>query len=240
MSVMPFDNTKLVKLMDQVKKDHNRKRKEALFEQLKKAQFLSPISDPELTAQDKGVHREETMGIISIGDIYDNWYLPVFTDWDELYKWKRKKVKAIVLSLKDYLPVIQNKEDLNGLVINPFGQNIVINKAILQQLFVVEQKSHVMIGIPKKYPDKLVKAVRKKLSHIPFVNSAYLLWIVRENGEQGYLMILDAPGHEQEAFQTVGKLAEEYLEEGEVMDFLSLESRFGHDAVDGQTPFYCK
>ena len=240
MSVMPIDNTRLVKLMDRAKKDHNQKRKEDLLEQLKKAQFLSPVSDPESTAQDKGVQREETMEFISIGDIHDNWYLPVFTDWEELYKWKRRETKAIVLSLKDYLPVIQNNKDLHGLVINPFGQNIVINKAILQQLSLAGQESHVMIGVPKKYPDKLVKAVREKLSNIPFVNSAYLLWMARENGEQGYLMILDAPGHEQEAFQTVGKLAKEYLEEGEMMDFLSLESQLSNDAVNGQTPFYSK
>ncbi|MDO5539032.1 MAG: enhanced serine sensitivity protein SseB C-terminal domain-containing protein [Eubacteriales bacterium] len=149
----------------------------------------------------------------------------------------------LVLTYADYQTIIVKTDSLyEGFVINPYGDNIVINKNILNNVYPrkyeVKKNESVMIGIPKDYPIQMVKKLKTAFKSIVDVKKAYLLWMAR-NQEMSYLLVLDTSGNEKEVFPLVGEICEPYLG-GKPLDMVTLKSKFGQDAVENQKPFYQK
>lgn len=240
----PVTNVELVKQLNLLKKQYSEQTEATVFEELNKAHFLAPVSDTSLSGLAMDDPQNQTIGegtieFLPISDADGNIYLPTFTDWDELRKWKKEDGKTLILTLKDYGTILSDDVNLRGVVINPFGQNIVLNSQLIERI-TERQEESVMVGVPAKYPKVFIKALRRELSKMPMVKKAYLLWMVRNQEEGGYLMVVDVDGRHEEVFQTIGEMAEQYLDDGEIMDFVPLSNAFGQNAVKGQTPFYQK
>ena len=66
----------------------------------------------------------------------DEYVLPVFTDWDEIYKWEEQSsadTKAIVLTLEDCVGIVNDGKEI-GIAINPFSQNLFLSQGRIERL----------------------------------------------------------------------------------------------------------
>ena len=58
-----------------------------------------------------------------------------FTDWNEINKWNNEEnLKTIIFTFQDYAKVFLNNKEMVGLVINPYGENLVLNKQQIQSI----------------------------------------------------------------------------------------------------------
>ena len=127
-----------------------------------------------------------------------------------------------------------------GVVLNPFGENIVLGKELFSDgkasLQTARSNESVMIGQPKDYPTRMVEKLKQYFRGIRLVDTAYLLWMVRGQ-EAGYLLVLGTPASPQKLFPSIGELCKPYLDE-KPLDMVLLSSSFGQRAVENQQPFF--
>lgn len=140
--------------------------------------------------------------------------------------------------------VFGDKNTLNGFVLNPFGQNILFDKDLIQRVkdsvVKVNRNESVMLGIPEKYPTQMINALKQFLPDITSVKRAYLLLMVRGEDEKSLLLIVDTDGDYNTVFEKIADIAVGYLESDEKLDFIPFAEEFGRNAVEGHTPFYQK
>lgn len=62
-------------------------------------------------------------------------FQPAFTDWQELEKWEdMKKPKTLLLTFDDYAALVLKNPEIQGIVVNPFSENMIIDRRILEHL----------------------------------------------------------------------------------------------------------
>lgn len=241
----PVENPGLLDVMNQLRQGKDSE--EVFFSELFQAKFLCP-AQVELKDAVKGkggkvsVGGESAVSPTSIRDQEGNHFLMAFTDWREIRKWSEEKnLKTLVLTYEDYQHIIIDGDSpYAGVVINPYGANIVLNKDMMQNILpdkvTMQEGETVMIGVPKDYPVKMVEALSQEFAKRKDVKCAYLLWMARGD-ETSYLLVLDADGNEQKLFPVIGEICQPFLDE-EFMDMVPFYSQFGQSAAENQEPFY--
>lgn len=241
----PVENPELLDVMNQLRQGKGSE--EVFFSELFQAKFLCP-AQVELKGAVKekrgkvSVGEGSTISPVSIRDQEGNHFLMAFTDWREIRKWSEEKnLKALVLTYEDYQHIIIDGDSpYAGVVINPYGANIVLNKDMMQNIHpdkvTMQEGETVMIGVPKDYPVKMVEALSQEFAKRKDVKCAYLLWMARGD-ETSYLLVLDADGNEQKLFPVIGEICQPFLD-GEFMDMVPFYSQFGQSAAENQEPFY--
>ncbi len=107
-------------------------------------------------------------------------FLPLFTTAEEAKK--GPDARFIQLGLKQYANAL-NDDNIEGLLINPFGTRFVINKQLLGQ---------VMESYKRADSIRAVNAVKTAFAKFPYVKSAYLLDAVNnETKQKGQLIAAD-------------------------------------------------
>ena len=64
-------------------------------------------------------------------------YQPVFTDWNELKAWEREEgnvPSAVLMGAEEVLSLIKKNHVLHGLVVNPFTDNLIMDRDELEML----------------------------------------------------------------------------------------------------------
>ena len=169
-------------------------------------------------------------------------YLLAFTDWEELRKWKNiQGQETLLFSFEDYQSIVlDNKQQYDGVVINPFGESLVFDRNKMESIYldpnVIKKNESVMIGEPQNYPQDMVDKLKEYFQSTRLVDKAYLLWMAREN-ETSYLLVLNSKLAPQQLFPKVGEICKPYLND-ELLDMVPLNSSFGENAVRNQKPFY--
>jgi hypothetical protein len=180
-------------------------------------------------------------------------FYPAFTDWGELKKWQSitSPPKTLILSFDDYAAMVLQKEEVEGVVINPFGDNFLMNhqtlthlktqkdlntKVVSQQVITKETK--VLLGEPKEYPTEMVQAISDYLKQQPLARRAWLRLMFRDN-EQSYLLVVDFSGDKDVLFGAIAGAARPYLNDMYI-DMVPYQDSFGRDATEGVNPFYEK
>ena len=106
----------------------------------------------------------------------------------------------------------------------------------------IEKETEVLIGQPAKYPNEIVKSLKKLFSERPNVKAAYLGWICNSDSDIAphYIFALDADGDLHNLTQEAGFTAKQFLEQGEFVDFIKIDKNNGiSDYFLKQTkPFY--
>lgn len=178
-------------------------------------------------------------------------YYPAFTDWEELARWGRKeeKPKTFILSFDDYAALVLRNEDVAGVAINPFDENLVLDRQMLEHLRTqkellrsgitrqeIQKDTEVMLGDPQQPPIQMLEAVRAYLKEQPAVHRAWLRLMVKE-GEQSFLMVVDLDGVPEGIFGGIVQAAQSHL--GEMcLDLVPFETEFGRQATEDTAPFY--
>lgn len=184
----PIANPNLVNVIREIKQGNINE--ESFWKEILKAKFLCPINmGTGKTLQQENykiVSGEVTsFALISIDNKQGEHFLMAFTDWDELKKWKQNhNQQTLILSYKDYEEIMIKKDSpYQGIVINPFGENIILDRKKLVNLRqceqIIQKGDSVMLGIPKEYPTDMINKLKEYFAKMQNVEKAYLLWMVR-------------------------------------------------------------
>lgn len=135
----PVTNARLAKLIREFHKDKSDEfRTKILFEIVMNAHFIMPVifkpDSNEVNINSILTGKNEFIPLISINEELKNLYA-AFTDWTELHKWQNVDNQlALILYFDDYISLIEKREDSQGIIINPFGESIVLDKAMMKDL----------------------------------------------------------------------------------------------------------
>lgn len=253
----PLQNFRLNVLLKEAKENQTQTAMDMLFEEIVlHAHFLSVALLSEQPKPDENgiaVFRKHTtiqMPMISSTD--GKRFYPVFTDHDELAKWKQaEKPNTLVLTFDDYAAMLEKNEADEGIVINPFSDNFVLNRKLIAHLKTqkdlrtkgvsqhkVLKDTKVMLGEPREYPTEMVEAMRGQMQGMPNVERAWLRLMVKEN-VQSFLVVVDFTGSREEIFGKIAAAARPHLK-SIYLDMAAYADGFGKRAVENVAPFYQK
>ena len=226
-----------------------------IFEEIAtQAHFLSVIElSEEPVANEDGTatfRKDSMMRMPMISTQDDKHFYPVFTDWGEIRKWTNcPSNKTMILDFDNYTEMILKDDKIEGIAINPFGANFILDRKTIEHLKtrkdiitkgVSEQKvtkdTQVTLGEPKDYPTEMVEAIKTYLNGETAVRRAWLRLMYR-SGEYSYLVVVDFEGDRKNVFGKIADAARPYL--GNMyIDMVPFADDFGKRAVEGVEPFY--
>lgn len=227
-----------------------------LSEVVLNARFLSVVrlsSAPEAEESGRAVlPAEADIGFPMLAAPDGRQFYPVFIDREELGKWDplpEEGLKTLALGFDEYAYMVLDKNEGDGLVINPFSDNLSLDRGSLRELRErkelrmegharkqVEEDAVVQLGEPDVYPEEMVEAICQYAEADPAVKRLWLR-MMEQNGELSYLLVADCAGEPEPLFEMMAAAAAPYL--GEMfIDMLSLSDRFAQRAIEGNSPFY--
>lgn len=251
----PLENFRLNVLLKEAKENQTQTAMNMLFEEIvMNAHFLTVIflsGQPKPDESGTAVFQKNTtMQMPMISNTGGKHFYPVFTDHNELAKWKQmEKSNTLILTFDDYAAMLEKHEAAEGIVINPFSDNFVLNRKLMAHLKTqkdlrtggvsrhkVSKDTKVMLGEPKEYPTEMVEAMCGQMEKMPEVKRAWLRLMVKEN-VQSFLVVVDFTGNREEVFGKIAAAARARLKD-RYLDMVSYEDGFGKKAVENVTPFY--
>ena len=179
-------------------------------------------------------------------------FYPVFTDHNELAKWKKmEKPNTLILTFDDYAAFLEKNEQAEGIVINPFSDNFVLNRKLMAHLKTqkdlrtkgvsrnkITKDTKVMVGEPKEYPTEMVEALQAHMKGVPAIERAWLRLMMKDN-VQSFLVVVDFAGNREEIFGQIAAVARPHLK-NIYLDMIPYQDGFGKKAVENVEPFYQK
>ncbi|EIA6622774.1 enhanced serine sensitivity protein SseB [Enterococcus faecalis] len=224
-------NPELVTRIERIKKDYTQKNEQFFYEKLEDSKLLLPVN----------FDSKNKLNIIKIEDSVGNDYIPAFTDWENLRLGEESN--AVVFTIYDYLKIIQEDLSITGIVINPYSQNLVLNRGNLEFIKSnsgnIKKNEQVSIGIPREYPEFFVDKCKKIFKKETKINKAFLLQMVRKNLQKSYLLVIDSKDEDQ-ILPYVSNKVQKYLGKEDILDIISLNSDFGRNVTKEYNPFYEK
>jgi hypothetical protein len=185
-------------------------------------------------------------------------FQPFFTDWQAattlLNQWQESgnqetvdHSRGVVVNFNELVQLIASNDAVQGIVINPFEDNITLEKDAVVDLAKqaeernqqVEQPVH--IGDSQKAPDGLLEALVDKFAADGQVNRAWMRTLTMGEN-QSLFLILDLPqrdDHDQ-FFDELTVIANEYLAASELGMTIAPYSEELATAVEGSVPFYAQ
>lgn len=181
--------------------------------------------------------------LILVSDANQKTYIPLFTSQEQYEKWNIS-YPTIPVRLPQIITMIQTNLDIDGIVINPFDQNIIFEKEdiqnVLNQNIPFTKNEAVRIQDAKQCKD-LIKHIQKQCKKDDNIIQAYLVLMTREiNDESSYLVVLDALNYNEQLCQTIAQSALNYLKDTDKLDFISIDTDFGQQIALQSIPIYTK
>lgn len=132
----PITNEILVDIIRKVKQ--NEVGEELFWEEIFKAKFLCPVKmniGEKVQSEDNEIVLEQgsNISLLSIDNSQGEHFLMAFTDWNEVTKWRQEEnQQTLILKYEDYQKILmKNDSPYHGMVINPFGENVVLSKQLM-------------------------------------------------------------------------------------------------------------
>lgn len=179
-------------------------------------------------------------------------FYPVFTDMQECEKWHEiLEPKTMLVNFDEIYSIIKGNPDTNGVVINPFGENMMVDEKLLVHLRERKQnlneqvvKEHITadtkisVADMAEFPVDMAKAITEVLEKETVVKKAWLRLMKKEE-EISYLFVADMEetGAQQVVFEKVVKAAKPYLK-GIGIGMITCQEDLGQQAVENVPPFY--
>ena len=175
-------------------------------------------------------------------------FFGVFTDIEELYRWKGNEEAQKVVTDFDSVAhmVMDPKSNVLGFVINPFGKSVTFPKnmviSIKQQRDYMKMEnntlkngSQIKLGEPKEYPIDMMAALINHFSTEPGVNAAFLR-MIEQDGQLSYFIVVDFVGNTQQVFESISEVAQPYLDDEIQLSMMPFSMEFARNAVKGIEP----
>lgn len=253
----PPENFRLNVLLKETKENQTETGMNMLFEEIvMNAHFLSVIFLSELPKPNEDgtatFQKNTTMQMPMLSSAGGKHFYPVFTDHTELAKWqKMEKPNTLILTFDDYAAFLEKNEQAEGIVINPFSDNFVLNRKLMAHLKTqkdlrtkgvsrnkITKDTKVMVGEPKEYPAEMAEALQAHMKGVPAIERAWLRLMIKDN-VQSFLVVVDFAGNREEIFGQIAAVARPYLK-NIYLDMIPYQDGFGKKAVENVEPFYQK
>lgn len=146
MELKQITNPMLVGAMELLKAEDTKEHRQMVIDQALKAKFLTPgIIDPPPVPDETGkvkLTKENRINVPMLTGSDGKNYFMAFTDMGELEKWKKQeKQNVFVFRFVQYATMLlKNNENCNGLVINPYSNNLVMNREMINAIIHIMQK----------------------------------------------------------------------------------------------------
>lgn len=180
-------------------------------------------------------------------------FIPIFSDTEAYNKWENRaeNVHAMTVDFPSLANLLQRSADGEGLVLNPFSDNMMIKHEVALnwfEQFQVARNGSSSHAIPASmaeqvynlnpYPFQLMNTLCEAARNTPAIKSMWLRGI-NLNNEESYLLIVDFTGDRQKAVSPLGEAARRFL--GNMpLHIVPLDEGFGGKAAKGVNPIYTK
>lgn len=142
----PITNPMLVGAMELLKAENTPDHRKLVMEEIMHAKFLSPVVvDPAPVPDEKGVStitKDHKINLPMLSTADGKHFFMAFTDVQELQKWKKEDNQQIFgFDFKDYVRMIIAEGSVScGVIINPFGHNLMIPREMIENMVGNTQK----------------------------------------------------------------------------------------------------
>lgn len=253
-------NPDLIQAFHLVEYDSTPERQAEFMQEVVKARYMTVASfSPEPEEDEEGNLKFAENASVSFPDIRNDKgekYFPAFTDWKEAQKWEIREGQHVVgMTFDDYAGIVLQDNDADGFVINPFSENIKIDRQVITSLkqqqaaFMKRQQLMYERNHPEQaasnepmefrqltaWPEKMLEEVITYLKEQP-VKLAYLQGVI-QGERKGCMFILDHQGSDEAIFGGIARIAQPYMQ-GMYLYMATTASDLGRKAVEGLKPFY--
>ncbi len=246
---MELNNNELVNSIKEMKETKTDESQIKVITGIRKAKFLCPviIEDAPVGGGKINITKDSKVqfSIIKANDGKN--YLLAFTSEPEIHKWQTtQKQQTLIYTFEDYAHIILNNPLINGFVIDPKGENLVLSEETINAMrnnitkeVEIEKDTEVELGIPANYPEDLVPKLKDCLRNIEECQKAYLM-LMKQNGENsGYLLVVDAGKNTKDYFTQISSALAPYLE-GMGLSMTIFDSEVGKSVSEHFEPIYIK
>ena len=153
----------------------------ALFKEIYNAKYILPANTSNVKMEVLGkefiVDKESEVVFPLLKTAEGQTFYPFFTDWNEFRKYDMKNEYSTLIGTFDDMKKLIRKAD--GIVINPYGSNILITSDILKNIETAGKNAsganmQIKIGIPKERPVEIERKITVCLKAESNVRSAAL------------------------------------------------------------------
>lgn len=176
---------------------------------------------------------------------------PIFTDQSELEKCGAfSDYYTIITNFDGIAGMIADGNACEGMMINPFDDNMFINRRVVskwrekKQIMQTGRANHVItdktpldIYAPDPYPIQLSNKLCETARAIPEVNAIWLRGVTL-NGDEGYMLVIDAPNAER-FFDAFGNASKDFIGKKSI-HVVPLSGELGKRASQNVVPIYSK
>ena len=224
---------------------------------LNRAVFLAPAvvtPAPQRPGQPKGQNQAAIQfQLITTKD--GRPFFPAFTDMEELRKFLgQRKLQAVTLRFDDYVSLVQRNEKACGFVINPMGLSLTLDRKTVENLAqkkkelaqrqpaaysqeTIEKDTQVMVGDPDELPQAMLDAVTEIAQARSDIRALWLRQMVRQDGVQSYIIVVDHTGKQEEVFEAIAQAARPHCGSLPV-DMIPYGTGFAAAATEDAQPFF--
>lgn len=253
-------NPDLIQAYHLVQYDATPERQAEFMQEVVKARYIAPATfSPEPETDEDGNLKFSEDATVIFPDIRNDKgekFFPAFTDWKSMQKWEMKEGQRVIgMTFDDYAGMILQDKEANGFVINPFDENIKIDRqviislkqqqaAYLKRQQLTYERNHpeaVASNAPMEFhelatwPEKMLEEIVAFLKEQP-VKTAYMQGVI-QGDRKGCMFILDHQGSEDAIFGGIARIAQPYMQ-GMYLYMATPASELGRKAMEGLEPFY--
>lgn len=217
-----------------------------LFGEIFKGEYIIPVDGSKLivdknSGREFNISKDSKISFPVLENKDGKKYYPFFTDWNEYRKFDMNTQYTIMAAGFKDMERFVDKAD--GIVINPFGANIILNYDMLSTITdaskeLKKETSKISVGDPKEYPLQMVRKISESLWDKDYIKAAYLKLMLR-NREESYLVALEGklPEKPQSLYD---EIAENALPDANniPIDFIDYSSEFAKKVFRNSEPFY--
>ena len=219
---------------------------QALFSEVFRAEYIIPADTKDLKIKDVvdgeiEVTDDSKIYFPMLENSDGKKYYPFFTDWNEYRKYDRETQYTIMAAGFNDMSSFVEKGD--GIVINPFGVNIIIDNDMLKTIEqaateLKKDRAVISVGDPKEYPLEMVRKISEALWDKEYIKAAYLKLMMRNN-DRSYLVALEGelPDKPQQLYDEIAENAMPNAENLPI-DFIDYSSDFAQKVFKDSRPFY--
>ncbi len=228
-----------------------------VIDQILKAKFILPAkvvpTTQAVTENGKTVMKQATQVQFRLLENQNKEkFFGLFTDTEELYKWKdTEKAQKVVTDFDSISQMVMDPTSgVLGFVINAFGKSVTFPKPMI--ISIKQQKDfnalnkdlfkhgeQIKIGEPKDYPIDLMATLINHFSSQPNVNVAFLR-MMEHSDKKSFLIVIDYVGDYKQTVDAIQKAAQPHLTDDVDLVVMPVAMEMARNAINGVEPFYRK
>ena len=228
-------NPNLVAAIEKMQDDNTTENINKMIDEVMKAKFIlpakvTPKTEAKTTNGQTVMQQSTQVQFRLLENGNKEKFFGVFTDTDELFKWKdTQNAQKVVTDFDSIAQMVMDPQaDVKGFVINPFGKSVTFPKQMVHSFKqqkdymklknqTIEPGSPISLGEPKEY-----------------------LRLIEQNGQKSYFIVVDFFGDMESTFDAISKVANPFLDDEIQLSMMPYSMDFAKNAVKGVEPFYRK